>query len=259
MTMAASVRNLLIGVTLMVLAAAGCGNHTESESPRQPVVPRKKIGVPKEPTPQAAKPSGEATVKPEMAKLRTEPAQEAQTAVKKAREKVSGTKAVMKPPLQQPKVEPPSAEKKRLIQPAGSGSEFLAEVVGKKLAYFYDPKGKPDPFKPLFGRGAERVAPAKKMVKKKRLPLTPLQRVDLSQLKLVGIIISPAGNKALVEEPSGKGYIVSKGTYIGTNFGHVKQILKDKVIVEEKVEDFISGETKLQTTELRLQKKIGDV
>jgi type IV pilus assembly protein PilP len=104
------------------------------------------------------------------------------------------------------------------------------------------------------------MAPAKKKgKKKKRLPLTPLQRIGLSQLKLVGIIVSPTGNKALVEEPSGKGYIISKGTYVGTNFGRVKKVLNDRVIVEEEVEDFSSGEMKPQTTELRLQKRPGHV
>ena len=137
--------------------------------------------------------------------------------------------------------------------------ELLAEQVGKQLAYFYDPKGKPDPFQPLFATEAQRMAPDKKKgKKKKRLPLTPLQRISLSQLKLVGIILSPTGNKALVEEPSGKGYIISKGTYVGTNFGRVKKVLNDRVIVEEEVEDF-SGKMKPQRRELRLQKRPGHV
>jgi type IV pilus assembly protein PilP len=82
--------------------------------------------------------------------------------------------------------------------------------------------------------------------------------VDLSQLKLVGIIVSPTGNKALVEEPSGKGYVITRGTYVGPNFGRVKRILPDRVVVEEEVEDFFSGEMQLQTSELILQKKLGE-
>jgi len=39
----------------------------------------------------------------------------------------------------------------------------------------------------------------------------------------------------------------------------VKEIQKDRVIVEGEVEDYITGARKLQKTELTLQKKVGDV
>jgi hypothetical protein len=57
--------------------------------------------------------------------------------------------------------------------------------------------------------------------------------VDLSQLKLVGIIRASSGNRAMVEEASGRGYVIKKGTFIGINCGRVGQILKDRVIVDE--------------------------
>ena len=260
MRMVGNVRNLLLWLTLMLLAAAGCGNDSESEPSRQHAVLRKKVSVSKEPAPQAVKPSGGAAVKPQTAKLPAKPGEEAQLPVEKAKEKIFESKAVTKPLLREAKVEPPSPEKERLVQPDESGVELLAEGIRKKSTYFYDRRGKLDPFKPLFAIEAERMARADKKAKKKKLPLTPLQRIDLSQLKLVGIIVSPTGNKALVEEPSGKGYIITKGTYVGTNFGRVKRILKDRVIVEEQVEDFFSGQMKLQTTQLRLQKdEVGDV
>ena len=149
-----------------------------------------------------------------------------------------------------PKPSPPLPE---------SVPEVLAEKTGKKITLLYDPRGKLDPFQPVFATKAPPAVKAQKEVRKKTLPLTPLQKLDLSQLKLVGIIVSPTGNKALVEEPSGKGYVITRGTYVGTNFGRVKKILKNRVIVEEEVEDLFSGEMKLQTTELKLQKKVGDV
>ncbi|MBW1840493.1 MAG: pilus assembly protein PilP, partial [Deltaproteobacteria bacterium] len=55
----------------------------------------------------------------------------------------------------------------------------------------------------------------------------------MSQLKLVGIIQAESGNRALVEEASGKGYVISKGTYIGTHTGRVDRILPHGVIVDE--------------------------
>ena len=218
MTVGAGARNLFLGLTLIVLAAAGCGNGSESEPAQQPAVLRKKVTMPKKQTPQAVKPKERAA-----------------------------------------KAEPLLPEKKPMTQRAETSPKLLAEKVGKQLAYFYDPRGKPDPFQPLFETEAQRMPPAKKKKKKKRLPLTPLQRLNLSQLKLVGIIVSPIGNKALVEEPSGKGYVITKGTYVGGNFGRVKRILNDRVVVEEEIEDFLSGEMKPQTRELRLQKRPGHV
>jgi hypothetical protein len=39
----------------------------------------------------------------------------------------------------------------------------------------------------------------------------------------------------------------------------VKRIVKDRVIIEEEVEDFFTGQRRLQTVDLILQKKLGEV
>lgn len=111
--------------------------------------------------------------------------------------------------------------------------------------YSYSPAGKTDPFKPFIelapppaiarGPGA---APTKAAVPVKPRPKrvvapTPLQRFDLAQLKVVGIIAHPEGNRALIEDPTGKGYIVSEGTAIGLKSGIVKKITPEGVTVEE--------------------------
>ena len=152
----------------------------------------------------------------------------------------------------------PTAKAEPLISEKKPGPELPAEGVGKRLAHLYDPTEKLDPFQSVFVAEAQQAAEAKEKAIEKGLPFTPLQQVGLSQLKLVGIIVSAAGNKALVEEPSGKGYVITEGTYVGTNLGRVKKILNDVVIVEEEVQDLLSGKMRRQTTELRLQKKLGD-
>jgi type IV pilus assembly protein PilP len=88
---------------------------------------------------------------------------------------------------------------------------------------------------------------------KRRIPRTPLERIELSQLKLVGIIVSPDGNKALLEDATGKGYVISNGSYIGTNAGKVVEIQKDRVIVAEEVQD-ARGNVTIQRKELKLNK-----
>ncbi len=130
--------------------------------------------------------------------------------------------------------------------------EGPAKVAEKKepekmeeAEYSYNPAGKPDPFKPfiqLASRGGSRTAPA-----------TPLQKFDISQLKLVAIITTSEGNIALVEDATGKGYFLKKGTWVGRNDGKVTKILKDTVIIQEVYQD-IFGQTKTNDISLSLHK-----
>jgi type IV pilus assembly protein PilP len=117
----------------------------------------------------------------------------------------------------------------------------------------YNPAGKIDPFQPLF---RAKPALASKKKRKKRLPQTPLERIDISQLKLVGIILAASGNRALVEESSGKGYVIKKGTYIGTNSGKVVRIKKETIIVEEEYED-VFGKIATRQRQIKLPKPPG--
>jgi len=125
-----------------------------------------------------------------------------------------------------------------------------------EITDFYNPEGKLDPFEPLFKKERVSLAVGKKKIKRRK-PLTPLERVNLSQLSLVGIIQAPSGNRALVQESSGKGYVVKKGTYIGTNSGKIIQILKDRIIIEEESED-IYGKVSIIKKPLKLQKPPGE-
>jgi type IV pilus assembly protein PilP len=117
----------------------------------------------------------------------------------------------------------------------------------------YDPTGKINPFEPLF---KEKPKPMEK-VRKKRVPRTPLEKIALSQLKLVGIILANSGNRALVQESSGKGYIIKKGTYIGLNAGKVTEILKDTVVIEEEVVNVL-GKVSKNKKQLKLPKPPGE-
>ena len=133
-------------------------------------------------------------------------------------------------------------------------SNITPKMRSTAIPKAYDAKGKIDPFEPLF---KEKPVSVEKKKNKKRIPQTPLERIDLSQLKLVGIIMASSGNRALVEESSGKGYVIKKGTYIGVNSGKVVNIKKEKVVVEEEFED-VFGKTKLHKREIKLPKPPGE-
>lgn len=128
-----------------------------------------------------------------------------------------------------------------------------------KIASSYDPQGRFDPFEPLFKEQptAPEVEP-RKGKREKRVPQTPLERVALSQLKLSAIMRTSKGNKAIVEDATGKGYVIKKGTYVGLNSGQVILIDKARVVVEEEIENVL-GELIIQSTELKLQKPAGEL
>jgi len=108
--------------------------------------------------------------------------------------------------------------------------------------YTYNPAGKPDPFRSFI-----QLTPLRSSSRK--TPLTPLERYEITQLKLVAVISARDGNVGLVEDSAGKGYFLKKGTWIGKNEGRVKTILKDRVIIEEVFQDIL-GQTK--TSEISL-------
>jgi len=122
----------------------------------------------------------------------------------------------------------------------------------------YNPVGKVDPFAPLYKE--EKEKDAKKVVVKPKgpeRPRTPLEKLDLAQLKLTAIVSTSDQKRALVEEVSGKGYVVELGTRIGLERGKVVEIARDRIIIEHQDEDDF-GKTASKKRELKLQKPPGD-
>jgi type IV pilus assembly protein PilP len=105
------------------------------------------------------------------------------------------------------------------------------DVAGVQTApkRIYDPAKRLNPFIPLFKPDQDKASAAqpKKSKRGARIPQTPLERISLEQLQLRAVIRAPSGNRALVEDNSGKGYIIKNGTYIGLNSGIVTQINAD--------------------------------
>ncbi len=122
---------------------------------------------------------------------------------------------------------------------------------GERVPPMYDPKDKLNPFEPLFKETPEINSGSPQYADTKGN--TPLEEIDLSQLKLTGIILAASGNRALVREASGLGHIIFRGTPIGTHGGRVAGVLRDKVIVKERMKDD-RGKFFFQDTELKLNK-----
>jgi len=155
-----------------------------------------------------------------------------------------------------------------LIQPTVTTEEVKAPVPTKEetplaiekpalkfmdnTGFTYDPTGKTDPFKPIFEEA--RVETKAKEEIKKRTPQSEIEMVDLSQLRLSGVLMRNYDSCAMVHDATGKGYIIHVGMYIGNLGGRVVDIEKDRVIVEEpSVSDL--GEQTLTVRELVLLKE----
>jgi type IV pilus assembly protein PilP len=119
------------------------------------------------------------------------------------------------------------------------GQEYSAEDV-----YHYTAAGKRDPFFPPFRTTESESAETDE-------PKTPLQRFDIGQLKLVGVIWEAEEPRALIEDSGGLGYIVTRGTLIGSKGGVIKTIEPKRITIEEYQTDFF-GKRQAQERELRL-------
>lgn len=113
----------------------------------------------------------------------------------------------------------------------------------------YQVVGVRDPFLPFEG-----VTPGESGVLSKESD--PLQRLSLSQIYLVGVIIGKQ-SKALIQESSGMGYIISEGTLIGENNGIVTKIAKDGVTIKQHFKDYM-GRVNTREVVLSLKKEEGE-
>ncbi len=82
----------------------------------------------------------------------------------------------------------------------------------------------------------------------------PLERYNIYEFKLSGIVWGGFGYSAMVEGPDGKGYFVHVGTIIGQNKGIVKKITQYTMVIEEKFKT-ISGESNRKEIVLELRNK----
>ena len=107
--------------------------------------------------------------------------------------------------------------------------------------YTYNPIGKRDPFRSFISGPRDNDI---------RSP-TPLQRWDIDQFLLVGIVWGIDQPKAMVEDPENQNHVLEIGTYIGRNWGKVTQVTSDSVVITEEYQT-IEGELVTEQVALAL-------
>lgn len=213
-----------------MLLVHGCGD--KDDSPQTPRVVSKKIHIVKKQVSNQKQPVKEKSV---------------------SGAEASGSGLAAQKP-EQKSVAMPVTELKKDIKKENQSRPFA-------LAKIYNPKGKIDPFIPMFRETAV-SKPVGTKKRKKRERRTRLEKIELGQLKLTGVIKISSDNKdiyvAMIEEATGRGYIVKKGTPIGRNWGKITEILKDRIIIGEEVEDFL-GKVSLKKQEMKIQRPPGEL
>ena len=132
--------------------------------------------------------------------------------------------------------------------PAASGQAQPQDgsgLVSGASNYGYDATNKRDPFRSFV------LDEAQRLTKHER---GPLEQFDLSQLSVVAVVWGTQRPRALVTDPSGRGYVVQEGTPIGKNDGQVIRIGDTTMLVRETYVDYLGAATSKEI-EMRVRSK----
>jgi type IV pilus assembly protein PilP len=117
---------------------------------------------------------------------------------------------------------------------------------GQTPPFIYD-RARPDPFFPFL---TQEIIKAEAKAKSE---LTGTRKFEPGQLILVAIVSSKRGPVAMVQDSSGIGYVLRKGTRVGET-GKVIHIDQNKVVIEQSLENLV-GERVSRTVEMILNKE----
>ena len=130
--------------------------------------------------------------------------------------------------------------KEKNLKPEGKDLSLPPDKSEQPGAARFSSEGKRDPFRPMTMRPRTNTRP--------RDNLSPLERFDLGQLKVVGIVWDLKEPTAVIEDTAGLGYIVKVGTPIGPNEGKITAIHPKEIVVEEFYADFYGAKKRRDVT-----------
>lgn len=116
-----------------------------------------------------------------------------------------------------------------LSSPPALGVSVESDIAVLMDPYDYDARGRRDPFtQPIEDKP---IAPGAL-----HGPVLPLQRFDLEQLRLVGIIWDVRKPRAMIRDPKGQTYIVGPNAKLGSRNGYIESIREGEIVVIETIE-----------------------
>lgn len=112
--------------------------------------------------------------------------------------------------------------------PVGDAVTAPIQEFVPRDSYVYDPTGKRDPFK-VF----KAVRPVLPDSATRQEILEPLQRWELDRLQVVGILWDVRTPRAMIRDPDGAVFVVTKNSKVGRSEGFVAAIREGEVVVIE--------------------------
>jgi type IV pilus assembly protein PilP len=102
--------------------------------------------------------------------------------------------------------------------------------------FVYEMANRPDPFMPFITeKTTDQGTEDPNEIVEKKETLTGMQIFEPGQLSLVALLNTEGQKYAMVQDFTGKGYVITEGTKIGKR-GVVKTIESNKVLIEETAE-----------------------
>lgn len=132
----------------------------------------------------------------------------------------------------------PFADKKRMLK---------VEVQSFLEPYIYDGESRRDPFRPYI-----EFLPIEEISTDIQGPLLPLQRFDLDQLRLVGIMWGISEPRAMILDPNSEVHTVGRDERLGRRNGYIAEIREGEVVVVETLKS--QGELVYSTRVLKIQR-----
>ena len=117
----------------------------------------------------------------------------------------------------------------------------------------YTFQDRPDPFLPFLGLAGPDTEPPEEVEIDPNQILTGLQKFEPGQLKLVAVLGFKDENIAMLEDVTGKGYVVKQGMAIGRH-GTVTSIEPDVLLVTERYET-TTGRKIVNKISMRMQQQ----
>jgi len=111
--------------------------------------------------------------------------------------------------------------------------------------FVYQLEGRRDPFVPLVAT-------------KKTVDFfeNPLEAFDVPQFLVKAVIVGIGETKAMVVAPDGSAYILKAGMRLGKANGVIKEINRERIVIEEKYQD-ITGKVRKNIQELKVPVREG--
>lgn len=154
--------------------------------------------------------------------------------------KISQAQEMPPPPVESPASDTGSAtnsdfQNAEVLPSPSSGQGFFLDDNEK---FIFDPTLKRDPFQIIGISDIIKKAESKGSVGAEAIVITdPLQKTDLNDFKVIGIMWEGQKPKAIIQDKSNRNHLIFTGTRIGNKNGYVAMIREGQIVVMEYVDE----------------------